>query len=127
MNTDESRSKVSTPSGRGYSIRCAPAASISVSLSGYGCLNVQGALPRNKYVSIAEYASPPHSPNLANEGRILRTKDNSCHTQLSRSFVSYDVRSGKLPASAAATISAANIPDFIDVCVPLIFGTFTNP
>ena len=33
----------------------------------------------------------------------------------------------KLPCSAAKMLSAANIPDFIALCVPLTFGTFKNP
>ena len=31
------------------------------------------------------------------------------------------------PPSASKIASAAVIPDFIAVCVPLIFGTFRNP
>ena len=46
MKTDDSRSKVSTPSGFGYSIRGALSASVNVSLSGCEWWRVQGALPR---------------------------------------------------------------------------------
>ncbi len=59
---------------------------------------------------------------------MLRTALSSSHTQLAWILaVKLSGSAGRLPASASATASAASMPDFIAVWLPLIFGTFRNP
>jgi hypothetical protein len=84
MNTEELRSKVTLPSGFGYSIGMLAAAVFSVVWSGCGWCSVQGARPRNSRASTAELASPPNRPHLAKLGRMLRTFCSSSCSQLSR-------------------------------------------
>ena len=64
---------------------------------------------------------------------MLRTLLSSSYTHEWRKDSSYElsvmgsVNSSGASLSASNALSAANMPDFIAVCVPLIFGTFNMP
>jgi hypothetical protein len=106
--------------------------------STFPCLKVHGTRPFRNSESIPEYAIPPQSPRpVLNEGRRLRTSCRSeCTHELCRA-VSYDSRLAADPASdltvedegwtASQAASAASIPLFMALCVPLILATFTKP
>lgn len=142
-------SKESFPSGRGYSIgwhslRCelgagtnalAHLARFVASASSTLFLNVQGTRPLRNILSKPEYAIPPHNPSgLWNEGRRFLTSWSSFQMYESLTAVSYgdmstapDVSAPSSTFSALYAVSAARIPDFIALCVPLIYLISRNP
>src|SRR5690606_14335453 len=72
---------------------------------------------------------PSVSPKRETNGWALRTVCSSSAIQLARSAASYSTSSSfsRPAAMAPAMASAANMPLFIAVCVPLIRGTLTKP
>ena len=56
---------------------------------------------------------------------MLRTRYSSSQIQLAS--IASRTRAPSLPRSRANTASAATMPDFIAVWLPLIFGTLRNP
>jgi hypothetical protein len=105
----------------------------------FPCENVHGTRPFSNRLSTPEYAIPPQMPNaVPNDGRRLRTSYRSSRTHDACSARSYGPISAaaaapsspSLPSnawSACTAPSAASIPLFIALCVPLIFATFTKP
>mmetsp|Transcript_25610 Transcript_25610/g.65927 ORF Transcript_25610/g.65927 Transcript_25610/m.65927 type:complete len:243 (-) Transcript_25610:1255-1983(-) len=129
-NTLVVRSKVTSPSGLGYSMGLWLAAGSVASWSGL-LRKVQGDSSSGfmMYVSRAALSRPGSSPQWK-PGLMLRSQNSSFATHDSLTLVSYcstsTTPSGSF-ASSAKTASAASMPVFIAVCVPLILGTLTKP
>ena len=81
------------------------------------------------HMSIPAKKEPSPPPNFDTSGWAFLTFSSSAAIQLERTALSYSdssVFSAPAPI-AAATASAANMPLFIAVWVPLIRGTLTKP